>query len=96
MSDFRNAGTEDIYNGNNTKAARRILPIALHDIARRKMTVIRRASGVDQLYEPPSNHLEALEGDRVGEYSVRINRKYRVCFTWNEDAAKNLEITDYH
>jgi proteic killer suppression protein len=96
MSDFRNAGTEDIYNGDDTKAARRILPIPLHDVARRKMTIIRRASSIDQLSEPPSNHLEVLSGDRVGEFSVRINRQYRVCFTWNEDAAANLEIIDYH
>jgi proteic killer suppression protein len=96
MSDFRNAGTADIYNGDDTKAARRILPIILHDIARRKMTIIRRASSIDQLSEPPSNRLEALSGDRVGEFSVRINRRYRVCFPWNADAAANLEIVDYH
>jgi proteic killer suppression protein len=70
MSDFRNAGTEDIYNGDDTKASRRILPTRLHDVARRKMTIIRRAF-------------------------VRINRQYRVCFTWDDDAAANFEIIDY-
>jgi proteic killer suppression protein len=96
MSDFRNAGTEDIYNGYDTKAARRILPITLHSVARRKMDSIRRAASVDQLREPPSNRLEALSGHRAGEFSVRINRQYRICFTWNENVAANLEITDYH
>ena len=96
MSDLRNTGTEDIYNGDDTKAARRILPVRLHNVARRKMTIIRRATDIDQLRDPPSNHLEALSGDRAGEFSVRINRQYRVCFTWNEDAAAKFEITDYH
>jgi proteic killer suppression protein len=96
MPDFSNAGTEDIYNGDDTKAARRILPIPLHETARRKMTVIRRASNVDQLAEPPSNRFKALSGERIGEYSIRINRQYRICFIWSEDAAANLEIVDYH
>ena len=96
MQAFRNAGTEDIYNGDDTKAARRILPIQLHDTARRKMTVIRQASSVDDLADPPSNRLETLLGDRLGQYSVRINRQYRISFIWDEDAAAELEIVDYH
>jgi proteic killer suppression protein len=60
------------------------------------MTVIRRAANVDDLGDPPSNHLEALVGDRTGEFSIRINRRYRVCFTWDEDGAGDLEIVDYH
>jgi toxin HigB-1 len=66
VSDFRDAATEDIYNGDDTKAARRLLPTWLHETARRKMTVIRRASNIDDLGDPPSNHLEALTGDRPG------------------------------
>ncbi len=60
------------------------------------MTVIRRASDVADLGDPPSNHLEALAGDRIGEFSIRINRRYRICFRWNEDGADELEIVDYH
>jgi proteic killer suppression protein len=96
LPDFRNAATEDIYNGDDTKAARRLLPSRLHDTARRKMTVIRRASSIDDLGDPPSNNLKTLTGDRFGEFSVRINRQYRVCFTWDEDGAYDLEIVDYH
>jgi proteic killer suppression protein len=96
LAAFRDAGTEDIYNGDDTKDARRTLPPPLHAAARRKMTVIRRASSVDQLRDPPSDRLEELSGDRLGEYSVRINRQYRICFTWNDDEAANLEISDYH
>jgi hypothetical protein len=60
----------------NTTAARRILPMERHDTARRKMTFVRFAVDLDQLRYPPSNRLEALSGDRFGEYSIRINRRF--------------------
>ncbi len=60
------------------------------------MDAIRRSSRLDQLRDPPSNRLEALTGDRVGEYSIRINRRYRICFTGDGDVTGDLEIIDYH
>lgn len=93
--DFKNAGTEDVYNNDDTKAARRTLPTNLHEIARRKMSMLRGASNLNQLRVPLGNDFEALTGDRLGQYSIRINRQYRICFTWIDEAS-NLEITDYH
>jgi proteic killer suppression protein len=96
VPDFRNAGTRDVFDGDDTNAARKILPMELHGAARRKMAFIRLAVDIDQLRHPPSNRLEVLSGNRVGEYSIRINRSYRICFLWDQDGAVDLEIVDYH
>ncbi|HUZ49150.1 MAG TPA: type II toxin-antitoxin system RelE/ParE family toxin [Candidatus Dormibacteraeota bacterium] len=94
---FADTGTEDIFRGRVTKAARRVLPLELHAIARRKLAVIDYSSDVGMLRIPPSNHLEALDGDRKGQYSIRINRRYRICFRWDEEEyATAVEIVDYH
>jgi len=54
------------------------------------------AESLDDLHLPPANHLEALSGDREGQFSIRINRKYRICFTWTNEGPANVEIVDYH
>jgi len=65
-------------------------------VARRKLRQIEIAGRLDDLRVPPGNHLEALKGDRSGQYSIRINDQWRVCFRWTEVGAENVEIVDYH
>lgn len=65
-------------------------------MARRKLGHINTAVKLDDLRFPPGNHLEKLGGDRAGQYSIRINDQYRICFRWMDDGAADVEITDYH
>ena len=93
---FRDSGTEDIFDGRDTRAARRACPGSLWKIARRKLDQINRVEEVGDLAMPPGNHLEALRGDRAGQHSIRINERYRVCFRWQRGEAHEVEIADYH
>jgi len=65
-------------------------------VARRKLRQLEIAGRLDDLRVPPGNHLEALKGDRAGQYSIRINDQWRVCFCWTDAGAENVEIIDYH
>lgn len=65
-------------------------------IARRKLIMLHAANRLDDLRVPPGNRLEALKGDRFGQHSIRINKQWRVCFVWQDGAAWNVEIVDYH
>jgi proteic killer suppression protein len=65
-------------------------------VARRKLIQIEIAGKLDDLRVPPGNHLEALKGDRAGQYSIRINVQWRVCFHWTDAGAEDVEIVDYH
>ncbi len=93
--DFADRGTEDVYEGLNTKRARRTLPSELHGAAANLIDYIAAARSLKDLASPGA-HLEKLVGDRAGQYSVRINQQYRVCFNWTEDGATDVEITDHH
>ncbi len=93
---FRNQDTEDIFDGKNSKPARKLCPRDLWKVAVRKLEQIDSVGLLDDLKVPPGNRLEALSGDREGQYSVRVNDQYRVCFEWNDGAADNVEIVDYH
>jgi proteic killer suppression protein len=93
---FRNQGTEDIFNGKNSKAARRLCPQSVWNIAARKLEQLDSAETIDDLRVPPGNRLEALSQDRVGQHSIRINQQYRVCFVWTPSGPDEVEITDYH
>ncbi|MFO7749188.1 MAG: type II toxin-antitoxin system RelE/ParE family toxin [Desulfobacteraceae bacterium] len=93
---FKNQGTEDIFNGKNSKVARKLCPRDIWKIAARKLEQVDAARDLDDLKVPPGNHLEALSGNREGQHSIRINDQYRVCFEWNSDNADNVEIVDYH
>lgn len=93
---FRNKGTEDIFNGKNSKDARKSCPRSLWKIATRKLDQLDSVQSVDELRIPPGNMLEALKGNRLGEYSIRINEQYRICFKWSETGPDLVEITDYH
>jgi toxin HigB-1 len=93
---FRNQGTEDVFNGVSSKAARKVCPPNVVERAREKLFLVDDAETLEDLRIPPGNRLEALRGDRSGEYSIRINRQYRICFRWSEQGARDVEITDYH
>ncbi len=93
---FKNPGVEDIFNGENTYAARRACPQSLWKIAARKLDQLDSVGTLRELQIPPGNRLEALTGDRVGQYSIRINDQYRVCFTWTDFGPDEVEIVDYH
>lgn len=93
---FRNEGTEAIFNGENTKAARQTCPEWLWKVAQRKLDQLDSAVRLEDLRIPPGNRLEALSGDRKGQYSIRINDRYRICFVWTENGPDQVEIVDYH
>ena len=77
IASFNNKGTEDIFNGNNTKAARKLCPQTLWKIAARKLDQLDSVGLLEELKIPPGNRLEGLSGDRNGQYSIRINDQYR-------------------
>ncbi len=93
---FKDKGTEDIYNGKNTKDARRKCPRILWNIVVRKMDQLDSIQYLEELRIPPGNRFEPLSGDRKGEYSIRINDQYRICFRFEDNNSMQVEITDYH
>ena len=92
---FKTTGTEDIFDGLITQAARKCCPQSIWPVARRKLDQINRVQEVRELNVPPGNRLERLKGDRENQYSIRINQQYRICFI-EEGHAYEIEITDYH
>jgi len=70
--------------------------VALLSVARRKLRQLEIAGRLEDLRVPPGNRLEALKGDRAGQYSIRINDQYRVCFVWTAAGPEDVEIVDYH
>jgi proteic killer suppression protein len=96
IQSFKNAGTEDIFNGRRTQAARRTCPQSLWKIAIRKLDQLDSVTALPELQIPPGNRLEALKGDRQGQHSMRINDQYRICFRWTEPGPAEVEIVDYH
>lgn len=93
---FANKGTEDIFNGKQTKAARKVCPERLWKVAARKLDLLDSVVSVEELRIPPGNRLERLVGDRSGQYSIRINDQYRICFSWEDNEPTQVEIVDYH
>lgn len=87
--------TQDIYDGINSRQARRI-PRKIHDKATRLLDQIDAAPSLDFLRVPPSNRLEKLRGDLAGYWSLRINDQWRIIFRWENKDALDVEITDYH
>ncbi|MCE7985869.1 MAG: plasmid maintenance system killer protein [Caldilinea sp. CFX5] len=93
---FHDVGTEAIFNGENTAAARQACPRSLWNITRRKLDQLDSVAALEELRVPPGNRLEALFGDRAGQHSIRINEQYRICFVWTEVGPASVEIVDYH
>jgi len=93
---FKDEGTEDVFDGRNTKKARKACPQNQWRVAFRKLDQINQAAELHDLRVPPGNRLEELRGNREGQHSIRINDQYRVCFAWTERGAEEVEIVDYH
>ena len=93
---FRDPGTEDIFEGRDSKAARKVCPRDLWAVARRKMDQLDSVIALEELRIPPGNQLESLRGDRAGQHSIRLNRQYRLCFIWRKSGPYQVEIVDYH
>ncbi|MBC8345604.1 MAG: type II toxin-antitoxin system RelE/ParE family toxin [Candidatus Marinimicrobia bacterium] len=96
MRSFFDKGTEDIFNGTNSKISRKRCPQKLQLIAIRKLDQLDSVIHLTELRIPPGNRFEALRGTREGQYSIRINKQYRICFSWTELGPIDVEIVDYH
>ncbi len=96
ITSFKNQATEDIFNGKNTKNARKLCPRSLWRVSARKLDQLDSVVKLEELKVPPGNRLERLTGNRKEEFSIRINDQYRICFKWSEPGPFNVEITDYH
>jgi len=89
---FKCKETEKIFNRTFFKK----LPQEMQRAGYKKLLMLDAAIELKDLKIPPANQLEKLSGDRTGQYSIRVNKQYRVCFTWSDGRAENVEITDYH
>jgi proteic killer suppression protein len=89
---FRDKETEQVF----LRRFSRRFPPGLHRTAWRKLAMLDAAERLDDLHVPPGNRLEKLSGDREGQYSIRINDQWRMCFRWSEGDAYEVEIVDYH
>ncbi len=92
IKSFKDSETEKIYNLTRSRK----LPSDIQQIALRKLRMLNNAKTINDLRIPPANRLEKLIGNRAGQYSIRINDQWRICFDWQEDNAYNVEIVDYH
>jgi proteic killer suppression protein len=89
---FKDAETKKIYQRERSRK----LPSDIQQVALRKLRMINNAININDLRVPPANHLEKLSGDREGQYSIRINDQWRICFEWKNSDAFNVESADYH
>ena len=89
---FRDKETERLWQLGRSRR----LPADLQLLAFKKLAILNAAVTLDNLKVPPGNQLEALRGNRVGQYSIRVNDQYRVCFVWRDGNAFEVEIVDYH
>jgi proteic killer suppression protein len=94
--EFADQGTQDVYDGVDSMRARKALPRNLHAKAQNKLSIMAFADSMEDLRAPPSNRLEKLYGDRLGQHSIRINDRYRICFRWVNGRAVDVEIIGYH
>jgi proteic killer suppression protein len=92
VESFADPETEKIFYG----LVSRKLPPEIQKTARRKLLYLHDAQDLQDLLAPPGNRLEKLAGDRVGQHSIRINDQWRICFTWQQGHAREVEIVDYH
>lgn len=89
---FRDRETESVWKGDVSRR----LPQDIQPVARRKLRMLNNARTLTDLRVPPANRLEALLGKRKGQYSIRINDQWRICFIWKDGDAHEVEIVDYH
>jgi len=88
---FKCSDTEDLFKGDRIKRF-----VNIETVAMRKLAILNRAERLDELRVPPGNRLEALKGNRQGQYSIRINDQFRICFEWTHEGPTDVEIVDYH
>jgi len=88
---FRDKDTEAVFERRRVRRFQQVAAVAL-----RRLVQIDSADELRDLASPPANRLEMLRGDRAGQYSIRINDQYRVCFLWKDSHAFDVEIADYH
>ncbi len=91
IQSFKGKPAKALWEGKNSK-----LPAEILQRAADKLSILHSTTSFDSLRIPPSNHLEALTGDRKGQHSIRINNQWRICFRWEDGNAHEVEITDYH
>jgi proteic killer suppression protein len=89
---FRDVETAAIWQGRRSRR----LPLDIQPAALRKLRLLNNARRFDDLRAPPGNRLEALKGSRDGQYSIRVNDQWRICFIWKDNHAHKVEIVDYH
>lgn len=92
IASFKDRVTEELWQ----KGYIQRLGPGLSRVARRKVAQIHFATRLEDLRVPPGNRLESLRGDRTGQYSIRVNDQWRVCFVWRESEAYDIELVDYH
>ncbi|WP_422419123.1 type II toxin-antitoxin system RelE/ParE family toxin [Pseudomonas sp. GZD-222] len=88
---FRCRETEVLFTTGSSKRWKAIL-----SVAQRKLIMLNEAIAIQDLRSPPGNRFQALQGNRQGQFSIRINDQYRICFTWDAHGPENVEIVDYH
>lgn len=89
---FKDKETQKIFNRQRSRK----LPSDIQQVALRKLRMLNRAETIQDLRVPPANRLERLKGDREGQYSIRVNDQWRLCFDWKDGDALNVELVDYH
>ena len=92
IKSFRDRETQKVFEGHHSGK----IPQNLTRSAERKLRILHRAGTLDDLRIPPGNHLEALKGDRKGQWSIRVNDQFRICFVWTDKDVHDVEIVDYH
>ena len=92
IKSFIGSEAEKIWKGIISKK----IDQSIQNVIRRKLVMIDSAEKIETLRFPPGNHLEFLKGDRKGQFSIRVNNKYRICFNWHDGNALNVEVVDYH
>jgi toxin HigB-1 len=92
LRSFRDKETEAVWQ----RRQARQLDLSLQRAAWRKLAMLDAAETLSDLRVPPGNRLEKLTGDRAGQYSIRINQQWRICFRWTDAGPADVEITDYH
>jgi len=92
IESFKDKETEKIWNQEKSNK----FSYAVQKVSLRKFFMIHHAKDLNDLRIPPANRLEKLKGDRIGQYSIRINNQWRICFEWKDTHAFNVEIVDYH
>jgi proteic killer suppression protein len=96
IQNFKTRGTEDIFNGISSRESRQTCLNVLWQVVVRKLDQLDSVEMLNELRIPPGNRLEQLSGERKGQYSIRINDQYRICFLWTGSGPDQVEIVDYH